>query len=162
MLSYAAQGLSGIVGKSGKIRLLLGEPLTPEEYAAVRRGVDLRSIEERIHEKLTAILDNADSDLLRKRLQLLSWLVAARRIEIRFCLTDRGMFHEKMGVLTDDNGDRLVFHGSANETFMALSPDYNFESIVVYPSWKSATFEAYALPFIDRFEIIWDGNFSSC
>ena len=157
MLSYAAQGLSGIVGKSGNIRLLLGEPLTPEEYAAVRRGVDLRSIEDRIHEKLTAILINADTDLLRKRLQLLSWLVATRRIEIRFCLTDRGMFHEKMGILTDDNGDRIVFHGSANETFSALSPDYNFESIVVYPSWKNNTFQSYASPFIDRFELIWDG-----
>ena len=137
---------------------MLGEPLTPEEYAAVRRGVDLRVIEERIHEKLTAILENADSDLLRKRLQLLSWLVATRRIEIRFCLTDRGMFHEKMGILTDDNGDQIVFHGSANETFSALSPDYNFESIVVYPSWKNNTFESYASPFIDRFELIWDGH----
>ena len=158
MLSYAAQGLSGVIAKSGKIRLLLGEPLTPDEYAAVRRGVELRSIEDRIHEKLTAILNNADSDLLRKRLQLLSWLVATRRIEIRFCLTDRGMYHEKMGVLTDDNGDRIVFHGSANETFSALSPDYNFESIVVYPSWKHDTFQAYASPFIDRFELIWDGH----
>lgn len=158
MLSYAAQGLSGLLTKHGKIRLLLGEQLSAEEYAAVRRGIELRSVENRIDEKLAVILQHVDSLLLKKRLQLLSWLVAAERLEIRFCLTDRGMFHEKMGVLTDHEGSRVVFQGSANETIAALSPDFNFESIVVFPSWKKELFREYASPFINRFELIWRGH----
>ena len=157
MLSYAAQGLSQFVTKNGKIRLLVGEPLKTEEYEAVRRGIEIRAVEERIYEKMKAILEHADTILLTKRLELLSWLIAANRLEIRFCLTDRGMFHEKMGVLTDDDGNRIVFQGSANETVAALLPDFNFESIAVFPSWKPEIFEAYALPYINRFELIWLG-----
>ncbi len=140
------------------MRLLLGEQLSPEEYAAVCRGIELRNIESRIDEKLAAILQHADSVLLQQRLQLLSWLIAAKRLDIRFCLTERGMFHEKMGVLTDEEGNKVVFQGSANETIAALSPDFNFESIVLFPSWQQDVFHAYASPFIDRFELIWDGN----
>ncbi len=101
MLSYAAQGLSQFVGQNGVMRLLIGEPLSTEEYEAVRKGIDLRAVEERIGEKMAAILQHADSALVQNRLDILSWLVAANRLEIRFALTDRGMFHEKMGVMTD-------------------------------------------------------------
>ena len=158
MLSYAAQGLSGGISKKGKVRLLIGEKLSREEYAALEHGIKLRQLETRISEKLEAILNNADSVLLRKRLELLSWLVAADRLDIRFCLTDRGMYHEKMGVLTDDDGNRVVFQGSANETVAAMSPDMNFESIVIFPSWKENIFSEYASSFIDRFELMWQGS----
>tara|TARA_B100001964_G_scaffold242105_1_gene316046 strand:+ start:103 stop:2265 length:2163 start_codon:yes stop_codon:yes gene_type:complete len=158
MLSYAAQGLSQFVGQNGVMRLLIGEPLSTEEYEAVRKGIDLRAVEERIGEKMAAILQHADSALVQNRLDILSWLVAANRLEIRFALTDRGMFHEKMGVMTDSGGDSVVFQGSANETTAALLPDFNFESIAVYPSWKPEIFESYALPYINRFELIWKGH----
>lgn len=157
MLSYAAQGLSQFVNKNGVMRLLIGEPLSTEEYEAVVRGIDLRSIELQISDKMAAILQHADSALVQNRLEILSWLIAANRLEIRFALTDRGMFHEKMGVLTDVEGDSIVFQGSANETTAALLPDFNFESIAVYPSWKPEIFESYAHPYIDRFELIWKG-----
>ena len=158
MLSYAAQGLTGGISKRGKVRLLIGEKLSQEEYAALEHGIKLRQVEASIDEKLEAILNNADSVLLRKRLELLSWLVAANRLDIRFCLTDRGMYHEKMGVLTDDDNNQIVFQGSANETVAALSPDMNFESIVVFPSWKQDVFSEYGSSFIDRFELMWQGS----
>lgn len=158
MLSYAAQGLSNFVKKKGKIRLLIGEPLSTEEYEAVRRGIELRLIEDRIFEKMSAILKHAENTLLKRRFEILSWLVAAGRMEIRFAMTDRGMFHDKMGVLTDSEGNRIVFQGSANETTAALLPDFNFESIAVYPSWKPDIFADYAVPYIDRFELIWNGD----
>ena len=158
LFSYAAQGLSKFLVKEGEIRLLVGELLSTEEYDAVQRGNELRNIEERIFTKLQNILRHSESVLLRKRFEVMSWLIAANRLTIRFGLTDRGIFHDKLGVLTDEENNQVVFQGSANETISALSPDLNYESIAVFPSWKPDVFNDYAMPYIRRFESMWNGD----
>lgn len=157
-LSYAAQGLSAFVHHGGKIRLLIGDPLDPEEYEAVKRGVELKSVHQRLNTQLQLVLENADHPLFKNRLELLSWLVAADQLEIRIALTVRGLYHDKVGVFTDDGGDQIVFQGSANETAAALLPDFNYETIAAYPSWKPEIFQEYGQPQIDRFERLWSGE----
>ena len=45
------------------------------------------------------------------------------------------LFHDKVGLFTDSEGNRVGFRGSMNETFKGLSSDGNMESIDVFPSW---------------------------
>ncbi len=158
MLSFAAQGLSGFVGRHGKMRLVIGEPLDQDEYEAIKRGVDLHTVHERLSIKLRLILDNVDHPLFKHRLELLSWLVGAGHLEVRIALTARGLYHEKIGILQDEQGDQVVFQGSANETVAALAPDFNFESVAVYPSWNPEVYATYGQPYAERFERLWSGN----
>lgn len=158
MLSFAAKGLSGFIGHDGQMRLLIGEPIDPDEYEAIRKGYEIKAIYQRLTMKTHMVLDNADQPLLRDRLALLSWLVAAERLEIKIALTARGLYHEKIGILEDAVGDRLVFQGSANETVAGLAPDFNFESISVYPSWKPEIYGEYGQPYAERFERLWSGK----
>ena len=68
------------------------------------------------------------------------------------------MYHEKIGILKDEGGNKIVFQGSANESQMALLPDFNFESISVYPSWDVGIYEKYGSSYETRFERLWNNQ----
>lgn len=157
MLSYAAQGLTSFVKNQGKMRLLIGDPLELDEYDAVKKGLSMAEALAKINKKLDLILNTVDSEVFKNRLDILSWLVAAGRLEIKIAITVRGLYHEKIGIFSDSEGNQLIFSGSANETSAALLPDFNFESIAAYPSWKDEIFEEYGKPIVERFERLWSG-----
>jgi hypothetical protein len=49
------------------------------------------------------------------------YLVAAGILDVRIALKRRGMYHEKIGIITDHADDQVVFQGSANETPQGLA-----------------------------------------
>jgi len=155
MLTYALQGLDGFIRNNGKMRLIIGEEVTDDEYDAIKSGSGLSAVMDRADVKWRAILENTANDLFYHRLKILSWLVANKHLEIKYALRHKGMYHEKIGIMRDNDGNTIVFQGSANETTYALLPDFNFESISVYPSWKAEVFNDYAKPYIQRFEKLW-------
>lgn len=154
MLSYAAQGLSTLVANNGYMRLVVGGELDEEDVVAIERGYNFRAISEKLGRGMLHALDSIDDELFQRRVELLSWLVANGRLEIKVALKRRGMFHAKIGILTDVNNDSVVFQGSANETVYALLPDFNFETINVFPSWRSELKEHFE-PHIRTFERLW-------
>lgn len=158
MLAIAARGLSAFVRNAGKMRLIIGSPLSEEEFAAVKSGASRQDRLAESEQRLTEILEENADRQTKTRLELLCYLVASDRLQIRIAFTQRGMFHDKTGVLQDSSGDKVVFQGSANETAAALLPDFNYESIAVYPSWKGEIFSTYGQPFEDEFERIWNGE----
>lgn len=161
MLSYAAQGLSAFVrGNEGRMRLVVGGELDREDAAALEQGYGLRSVGEKIGRSMVEAIDAVEDDLFRTRVELLSWLVAAGRLDIKVALKRRGMFHSKIGIFRDAADDSVVFQGSANETVYALLPDFNYETMNVFPSWKPELLEHYA-PHIDTFERLWENRSTS-
>jgi superfamily II DNA or RNA helicase len=154
MLSYAAQGVSALVSSGGHMRLVFGGEIEEEDAGAIADGYDLRIMSERVGQFVLKTIDNLAEALTTQRLLALSWLVANGHLDIKLALKRRGMYHEKIGIFRDRNGDALVFQGSANETTAALLPDYNFESINVFPSWRAELAEHYQ-PYIDGFERLW-------
>ena len=157
MLSYAGQGIAALANAGGRMRLIFGGELAGDELAAIEDGYAQRRISERIGaEYLQSISDVADA-LTYRRLETLAWLVARGLLDIRVALKQRGMYHEKIGILHDAVGDRIVFQGSANETVYALVPDFNFESINVFQSWRPEH-EEFALPYVEGFERLWNNQ----
>lgn len=154
MLSFAAQGIGSLIEKQGSMRLIVGGELTQEESDAILNGYDLRSISERIGLAFCKTIDQVVEELSYSRLQALSWMIAQGTLSIKVALKRQGMYHEKIGIFRDKHGDEIVFQGSANETLNALLPDYNFESINVFPSWKDE-FRAHAEPYVQGFERLW-------
>jgi superfamily II DNA or RNA helicase len=157
MLSYAAQGLTTFIKNDGKMRLIVGGELTAEEADAIQTGYDQKELLAQLGAKFLNIIDAVDDSLFQHRLNALSWMIAAGHLEIKVALRKQGMYHEKMGVLTDEMGDALVFQGSANETVNALRPDLNFESITVFRDWEEAHQE-FVEPYRSGFEKLWAGD----
>ena len=154
MLSYAAQGVSALVESGGKMRLIFGGEIDEDDAAAIADGYVLRKVSDRAGQTILQTIDDLAEALTNQRLEALSWLVANGYLDIKLALKRRGMYHEKIGIFRDVSGDALVFQGSANETTSALLPDFNFESINVFQSWRPELVDHYQ-PYIDGFERLW-------
>lgn len=157
MLSYAAQGVSTFIQHGGRMRLIFGGEISADDEVAIREGYDLKHLSQRIGRFVLPVIDEIAEALARRRLEALSWMVANGILDIKLALKPRGMYHEKIGIFEDSNGDRLVFQGSANESAQALLPDFNFESINVFPSWQPEL-EGHSLPYVIGFETLWENK----
>ena len=158
LLIIASRGVSNLIKSRGKMRLVIGYPLDEDEYIAVKEGSDVSWIYESLQEKIFSLLRGDEGSTAQHRLQLLTWLLACGALEIKFAFRKRGMYHEKIGIISDKSGERLVFTGSANETLHAMDMDTNAESISVFPSWNDSVFEDYGRPFEQGFEALWSSN----
>jgi len=156
-LALAMRGIEGLVRNDGRMRLVVGCTLDPEEVSAIEKGSDLRAVVAR-HLEVRPIEppDAAAHDAL----ELLAWMIAHGFLEVkvavpcgesRLPITADGIFHEKAGVIEDTAGNRLAFNGSINETPAGWK--HNWESFNVFTSW-SGTAE-YVEREIADFAAIW-------
>jgi superfamily II DNA or RNA helicase len=156
-LSHAAQALSVFIGGGGAIRLIVGAFSDAEDIAAVKEGLRLKEISEKVGASFVTELDRVvDDELFQHRFNALAWLVGLGRLEVRVALRPKGMYHDKVGIISDAAGDSVVFSGSANESAAALLPTFNYESIDVFPAWRSEL-RGYFEPHRASFERLW-GN----
>lgn len=137
-LTYAAQALSVFVNRGGTIELIVGAFVSEDDFSAIEKGYKKKEVAEQLGNNFIAEISDINSDLFKFRIDCLSWLVANKKLEVKVAVRKYGLFHEKVGIISDQNGDAIVFSGSANETDKALLPEYNFESIDVFPTWNEA------------------------
>lgn len=156
-LFSAAQGISALLENGGNMRLVVGGELSTEDIEAIELGYNVKELAESYGRKIATDIDTVVDSLFKKRIEALSLLVASGRLDIQIAYKPKGMYHEKIGILTDSASDQLIFQGSANETQYALIPDYNFESINVFQSWVEELKPHYA-PYIEGFKNLWEGT----
>ena len=154
-LVEAAQGLSGLVRNQGKLRLIIGKELDTEAYEYVREGNSLTGIYSQLSHQLEELLTETKSRLAESRLELLSWLVGTKSLEMKIAFRKKGMFHQKIGIIEDFYGNKLAFQGSANESRAALLPDLNDEYTSIYLGWDPAVFDKYGAPLVNKFNSLW-------
>jgi superfamily II DNA or RNA helicase len=102
-----------------------------------------------------------DLELLLKNPQavpatrLLATLIAAGVIDVRIAFSEdtSGMFHDKLGIFEDEEGRRVSFHGSANETWRAWG--VNHESFSVFASWSNEPDLLRTREHADMFQDLW-------
>jgi superfamily II DNA or RNA helicase len=133
-LAQAAQGLNRLIDRGGKVELIASPQFSMEDIEAMERGVEARSsvLEFALLRQLSRISRHDQA----RRLEYVSWMIAEQMLDIRIAVMApgrTGIFHEKFGLLIDDDGDVVSFSGSANETEAALLG--NFESFNVFRSW---------------------------
>jgi len=131
-LAAAAQGITALIANRGRMQLVASPLFEAEDLAAIEQGYDTR--EHAIDRALARALQPDPSTL--DRLGYLAWLVAEERLEIRIAVPEQlqGIYHEKVGIFSDDHGNHVAYTGSPNETHGGLVS--NFESIDVYRSWS--------------------------
>lgn len=158
LIAYALKGISSIVKNDGKMRLIVGYPLTAEEFEALKEGKSRKSLDKKVTSSLLELYETIELKLERERLSLFSLLIATGKLELKFAFKRQGMYHEKVGVIKDSFGNKVLFHGSANETTNAIHPDFNFESFAVYKSWNLEIYREFAQDFETGFERLWDNK----
>lgn len=157
LLAEIAPSIDKFVVNGGTIRLITSPAnLTDDDLEAMGKGEKFRL---RLEKDLkTAISTNIPSQVLTDRLKLLTWMVAARKLEVRIALREHprcySLFHEKIGVFTDFNQNWMTFTGSPNETIGGARR--HSESFPLHRSWAGEEQRLYSIDERDRFDSIWE------
>lgn len=157
ILIEITKGIKGLIQNNGKIEIIASPKLTEDDIEAIEKGYERR--EKIIENRIIESLDLSTEDYFeKKRLNLLSYLIAKEILDIKIAFINMkgniGIFHEKVGIIQDENGNTIVFTGSMNETRTAVT--YNYESFDVYCSWKGEE-ERIKLK-LDAFNRLWENE----
>ena len=132
-----SKGIADMAKNGGKIEIVASPYLSDEDIQAIKEGYENRQkiIEGALIRQLS---DEHEDYYSMERLNLLTHLISEGILDIRIAYTDKnndiGMYHEKMGIIEDKDGNHVAFSGSMNESMTAMS--INYETIDVFCDWK--------------------------
>ncbi|MFT3783700.1 MAG: DEAD/DEAH box helicase family protein [Nibricoccus sp.] len=149
--------MAKFASNGGRARWVTSPILSESDWDALYSGEQARE-----NETLKAALARNISDLQRSleidTLAALSWMVADNILDFRLAVPREklagGEFHDKFGVFADDEGNRVSFNGSYNDS---IQGSRNYESIKVFYSWEPA-FAALVEADANRFERLWNNG----
>lgn len=138
----AWSALQEFVNNGGKMRIICSPCISDSDKEAMSEGYSAKN-DELIQESLLKELDDLFlQEELKKPARVLACLISMGIIDIKIAVPLSGsepdlqrLFHDKVGIFYDYDGNAVGFRGSMNETFNGLSEDGNSESIDVFPSW---------------------------
>ena len=153
VFSQLTNSLVDFVRNGGRICLICGMQLSQEDKEAIESGYKQRKqiVEEKFTEKFHQELDKLSDPNVR----LLEELIAKGFMDIKLAMTKAGsgIYHDKLGIFEDADGNRIVFYGSPNSTGPAYSD--NYEKIRVAVSWKEG-YRDIVEDECEEFESLWN------
>ena len=165
-LAVAARGISRFIANGGHMELICGAKLSKADVEAIKEA----------HENPIAIieriffdnLEDLENEFNRDHVQALGWMIANKKLDIKISIVyneegrplneetieKQGIFHQKVGIFEDTNGNTVSFSGSSNESAMGWLK--NIEEFKVFRSWIKSE-EEYLNADKKRFEKFWSG-----
>ncbi|MCY4522853.1 MAG: DEAD/DEAH box helicase family protein [Caldilineaceae bacterium] len=133
-LAQVAPGLADFIKSSeAPLKLLISPEISSEDWAAIKKGVTTE--QDLVDQLATDIFGNDDlseSALAEHTRECFAYLIAARRLELRFVLMESGIYHKKQWLIRDDEV-WVAVHGSGNATSRGLL--VNGEQMTVDRAW---------------------------
>lgn len=165
-LAVAARGIADFIVNGGRMRLITSPRLNKEDIEIVRKIV--------ANDSSLALsdfgldLDNLESEFEKNHVKALGWMLSSGLLEMKLAVvfnddgsicdnetvSEKGLFHQKVGILMDTEGNELSFSGSINETASAWVN--NDEEFKVFKEWTDA--REYFERDRKRFDEIWNGE----
>jgi len=166
--AVAAHGVLSLIQHRGHMRIVCSPRLQQGDIEIINKSPE--QLKEVCTLRLGEEIDQASESLIeRDHLAVFAYMLARGFLEMRlavptsagtpFRVEERaqlaGLFHEKVGIMRDEDGHVVSFSGSVNESAMAWAG--NIEEFKVFRSWEPAQRE-YQLMDIARFESVWEGT----
>ncbi|MDL0140385.1 SNF2-related protein [Halobacterium salinarum] len=145
-LAVASRGIDALLENDGEMRLVVGTELYSTD----------RPVFEALTDELTESLDELEDEQLDAQLQLLARLLREDRLHIKVAVPRQGswrIFHPKMGIFHDGDGNAISFEGSVNETVGGWKN--NYERFKVHRSWADQQ-STYVDGDVDTFDRLWE------
>lgn len=147
------EGIQSFARNGGKIKLIASPQLTESDIQAIQVGYEKRDIilKDAFSRSFIDSLEEFD-DI---KLQLLVELIANEILDIKIAVVDSiGEYHDKLGILEDFDGNKIVFYGSANSSINGYKN--NYEKIRTCRSWIAGD-EEHIVDENKEFDNLWDG-----
>ncbi|MFW5987824.1 MAG: DEAD/DEAH box helicase family protein [bacterium] len=166
-LAISAKGLADFIKNDGKMKMIISPKLTQEDKEILL--ISQKKLQSKIKDKFLNEIENINQKIIKEPVKALGWMIANERLKIKVMLVydksgkllsadeieEKGIFHQKVGILHDKKGNILSFSGSINETAKAWLD--NIEEFKVFKSWKKVQKE-YLREDINKFERFWKGS----
>lgn len=132
-LASAAQGMEDFIKNGGEMKLVCGTKLSNQDFDVIKKTTENPS--KIIEESLIRSLNDIKTEFEKDHVSALGWMIANGKLEIKIAATSEniGIFHPKVGILKDNEGNGLSFSGSENETSAAWK--FNTEEFKVFKNW---------------------------
>lgn len=164
--AISAKGIYNLISNGGKMRLLISPRLNKKDIDAIEKAYS--SMDEIITSNISKELLLEQDEVIKKHHELLTWLLKEGNLELKIVLIkkdnkylssdeieQRGIFHQKIGIIKDSLNNYITFSGSINETLSAWSE--NIEEFKVFKSWNDAQ-SKYCDSDILKFNEYWNGE----
>ena len=138
-LSISAKGIAGLIANNGKMRLITSPILSKSDITTLNEVIN--NPDSFFDDKLLDDIQKIEDTFQLEHLKALGWLLINDLLEIRFAvvvddnnkiLSDK-LFHQKVGLFYDAEGNVISFSGSINETASGWLE--NIEEIKVFNNW---------------------------
>lgn len=152
-LIMSIDGIIRFIHNRGEIRLICNPELSENDIALIEAGTNLDA-NHVTKDLLEAIQGTTLSDDEANKLDIICNMLSCGQLTIKIAFMPDGIYHEKIGIFTDEEANKVYFNGSANETVSAKVR--NFESFTVLNSWNGA--EETISEVEDYFDLLWNDN----
>lgn len=151
-------GLFDLAKKGGKVLIITSPRLSDEDIEAINLGYKTK--EKAMIEALNVSITEPINAFEEERLNLIATLIANNSLEFKLAFmkndTYKNMYHEKIAIFVDADGNRIAYTGSSNDSLNAYED--NFESIFVFCDWRDSTHKEYVDIVDNDFERMWADN----
>ena len=155
VFSLLLNSLPSFIRNNGKIHLIVSPELSNDDIKAIQLGYEKKSdlLNRRFLEDFDAeirLFDDVGLDTLAE-------LVSRGILDVKVASVknDFGIYHDKLGILTDKVGNNVVFYGSPNSSANAYLN--NYEKIRVVRDWIQGEGEA-VRDEISEFDSMWENR----
>ncbi len=132
-------GLFEMSKNNGKIEVVCSPNLDKDDVEAIEYGY--KSREKVIENALLRDIHDPITFFEEERLNLVATLIAEGTLDLKIAFLEDSdgfkLYHEKIAVFIDVDGNKISYAGSVNESGNGL--DGNFESLYTFCSWKDAS-----------------------
>jgi superfamily II DNA or RNA helicase len=140
VLALAARGIAGLISNGGKMQLITSPVVSEKDFEALTSSTptDVQKFVDAQFTKAIGDLNDLASTIAYDHVRALGWMLREGYLEIRVLVpkdinSGSGIFHSKVGIVEDKEGNKVSFSGSVNETAMGWSQ--NIEEFKVFKSW---------------------------
>lgn len=154
VLNSIMDGIITLARNGGRIRLIASPQLSEEDIQAINLGYEHK--DSLISAAFTRDFVKEIEQLNDIRLQMLYDLIRKGILDIKIAVTeDIGIYHDKLGILKDFDGNTMVFYGSPNSSYSGYRS--NYEKIRVSKGWEPG-FERIVEDEEREFDSLWSGT----
>lgn len=147
--------LPSFIQNKGTIQLIVSPALSQDDVSAIQLGYEKKKdiVNRKFIQEFTDEIRCFDDSSLN----ILAELIARGIMDIKVASVknDIGIYHDKLGILTDKDGNQIVFYGSANSSVNAYQN--NYEKIRVVRSWEAGEGDS-VIDEVFEFDKLWNNK----
>ena len=147
-LNFIGDGILELARNGGKIYLATSPKLSDEDVFAIQSGYQAREI---LEKQFLLEVQNALKLISDENANMLYMLIKEEIVDVKIVTRSNGIYHDKLALLEDFDGNIIACVGSNNETGSGYN--FNYEKVRVYKSWNDS--EGRIADEMTEFESIW-------